>query len=34
MDVQVGVDDPRQQLRAAEIDADHTPGGHANHPIR
>ena len=34
VDVEVGVDDPGKQLRAAEIDADHAPGGHARHPIR
>ena len=33
-DVEVGLDDPGKQLRAAEIDADHAPGGHARHPIR
>ena len=34
VDIEVGVDDPGEQLRAAEIDADHAPGGHARHPIR
>jgi LCP family protein required for cell wall assembly len=34
VDIEVAVDDPGQQLRAAEIDADHASGGHARHPIR
>src|SRR5215218_3794256 len=33
-DIEVGLDDPRKQLRAAKIDTDHAPGGHARHPIR